>query len=194
MQHRGRTQKRDRRGIGYIEMVVSIALFSIIAATAANVSIALLRLARHEQLRAEVHQAAALGVEPIREAAKGANAVLASATIAGTAYTSSAQQVAFSLPAIDAQGALVNGTDMIGFRRDTTDPTLLITETQGAAGSVRHTGKATIARFVDTLTFRYNTSTPALATSLEVYLETAATDGTATIRAPLQTAVRLQNQ
>ncbi len=184
----------DQRGVGYIEMMASIALFAIIAMTAAEISISILRLARREQIRADLHKAAALGMEPLREAAKGANAVLATATIAGSTYNTSNQQVAFSLPPIDAQGVVLSGTDYIGFRKDTTDPTLLIQETQAASGSVRQTGKATIARFVDTFAVRYNTSTPALATGVEFYLETTALDGTTRIRAPLQTIVRLENQ
>ncbi len=190
-----RSKKQGQpRGYVLLELVVAAAVFAILAVAIGEMTVTLTRLYVREQALADAERKLATGIEPLREAAKGASAVVPNRTINGTAYVSGTSTVAFSLPAVDQNGALLSGTDYIGFRKSSADQTLLIEDTEAAAGSARHTGARTIAGFVDVFRVRYNTSTIAAADWVEFYLETKLIFGSNTARVPLVTRIPLENR
>ncbi|TAL19160.1 hypothetical protein EPN90_04270 [Patescibacteria group bacterium] len=184
----------DQRGLTAVELTVAAAVFTLLALAIAEMTAAVIRFNTREGAAADVERRTAGGIELIREAAKGASAVLASATVNGTPFTSGTSTVVFSLPAINAAGALLSGADLIGFRRDPGDNTILLEEIEAATSSVRRTGRYTIASFVDVFRIRYNTSTPANSTLVEIYLETKEIAGNAAIRSALSTQSKLENR
>ncbi len=181
------------RGYVLLELVVAAAVFAILAVAIGEMTVAMTRLYAREQALADAERRLAIGIEPLREAAKGASAVVPSRTINGVAYVSGTSTVAFALPAVNQSGALLTGTDYVGFRKSSADPTLIVQDIDAAAGSFRRTGTRTIAGFVDAFRVRYNTSTIAAADWVEFYLETKRVFGGNTARVPLVTRITLEN-
>jgi|GEM_PF-6294701 len=186
--------RTDERGGLLLELVVVTAVVGILSLAIGEMTVALIRFERHEALTAETQRRAATGIESIREAAKGANAVVTNQTVNGQTYVSGTSTVAFALPVVNSGGTILAGNDYIGFRRDAADPTLLLQDIQAAAGSVRRTGTFTIASFVNAFRLGYNTSTPIEASAIKVYLETGETVGSSTARFALSTWVLLENK
>ncbi len=190
---RGR-RDRDKRGATTLEVVAAMAILAIIITAIAEMTVSLLRFRDVEALRAEIERRATTGIEPIREAAKGARAILATGTVNGIAYVSGTSTVAFSLPAAAASGALLGTTDLVGFRRQTPTSSILLEDVEAATGSRRITGTYVTAAFVDAFRIRYNTSTPADADLIEIFLETGASLYGREFRYPLMTRILLENR
>lgn len=182
------------RGSLTLEVIVVAAVMAVISVAIGEMTVALVRFDAREQAIAETQRRAAAAIESVREAAKGADSVVTGQAIDGHLYYSGTSTVAFSLPATDSGGALISGHDYIGFRRDSSDQTLLVEDIQAATGSSRRTGSYTIASFVREFRLGYNTSTPTDANLVQVYLETGETLGNATTRFPLSTWVLLENR
>lgn len=186
---------RNDNGVTFIETIVAIFVLVLLTLAIGEMTIATIRLTSRQSELSETQRAAGIGIEPIREAAEGANTILATQTINGTLYTTSSSTVVFDIPAIDASGNLVSGShDYVAFTRSAVDNTVLVRATQAAAGSVRISRTDTITPFVSALHFRYNTSTPVDATTVEVFLETSRTVQGATERTPIGALIRLQNK
>lgn len=186
---------RGARGITFVDTIVAIFVLILLALAIGEMTIATIRLTSRQSELSETQRAAGIGIEPIREAAEGANTILATQTINGTLYTTSSSTVVFDIPAIDASGNLVSGShDYVAFTRSAVDDTVLVRATQAAAGSVRISRTDTITPFVSALRFRYTTSTPADATTVEVFLETTRLAQTVLERTPIGTLIRLHNK
>lgn len=178
-----------------VETVVVVAVTALLATAVAEMTISLHRFTAREGNLSETQRHAILGLEPIRTAALAADKIVASRTILGTAYTTGATAVVFSVPTINAAGNLVaNSTDYIAFARAASDQTKLIRATEAAAGSRLATRVDTIIPLVGALNFRYATTTPSAATSFEVTIGTAQTILGFTQKTPITTVITLGNE
>jgi len=114
---------------------------------------------------------AVFAVRRISDAARGAADVVASRTINGTAYTSSASSLVLQLPSLDSSYNVIAGTyDYIAFYRDATATTKVFTDTEPGSGSIRVGGKRLMSAYNQTMTFRYNNAAISSADRVSVYL------------------------
>ena len=181
------------KGYLLVELFVAFTVIALLSIVVAQTTISLVRFYKRQMALVDVQRRSTIGIELLREAAKGAEEVLASRTINGIPYVSGTSTVAFVLPAIDSDGDLLAGTDYIGFHRDSSNPLLLKQNIDADPSSVRNDGISTIATFVDVFHIRYNTSTPADADHIEFYLETRSQEQPE-IYSPLMTNIELKNK
>lgn len=185
---------RSKKGFSIVETVVVVAVTAFLGLAVAEMTISLSRFTQREGNLSETQRHALLGLEPIRTAALASDGIVASRTILGTAYTTGNAAIVLSVPTINAAGDVVaNSTDYIAFARDAVDATKLIRATEAAAGSRLVTRVDTIIPLVNSLNFRYATSTPTAANSFEVSVETEQTILGFTQRTPITTVITLGN-
>lgn len=148
---------RDERGVTVMETLVIIVVMTVIMLLVTQIFALSYDVFYKQGARIEVATDAALAARAIAEAARGATRVVDAATINGTAYASSADTLVLELPSVDAASDIIVASfDMVAFTRDATDPSLLIVDTEAAAGSARVSGTRVLAEDATALVFRYN--------------------------------------
>jgi hypothetical protein len=121
-----------------------------------------------------------------------ADAVVASRTVSGTAYTSGSTTVIFELPAINSSGDPVsNAYDYAIFYASTT-AAYRILDTNGS--SARTAGTKKFSDYVSNLTFTYDNGTPSSATNVIANLTTLSVVKQETLSSHLKQQVYLRNQ
>ncbi|MEA3272518.1 MAG: prepilin-type N-terminal cleavage/methylation domain-containing protein [Patescibacteria group bacterium] len=147
------------KGFTIIEITIVIAIAAIAMLTVGSLFITQWQLYRSESAIAEIKAQNMLAQKTITSAIEESFNVMSSSTINNVSYVSDENTIVLKLPAIDSnQDIIPDNFDYVAFERDGTNPTLLISDTETDATSIRPSGKKTIAQFVSTLNFGYNDS------------------------------------
>ncbi len=185
---------RDERGISIMETITVIGVMAIILMIVTQIFAASYDVFIKQAARVDNETGAILAARAIGDAAQGADAVLASATINGATYASSVNALVLKIPSIDAAGNVVAGSfDDVAIYRDAATPTKIFTDTAPAAGSRRPSGKHLVTAYNQTLAFRYNDPDVALATRVQVFIVNQQTKRSTTLTTNAWTAFFLRN-
>lgn len=174
------------RGVTTLELAVSMAVAAIIFTILGAIFIAQGRYFAIEDAIAETQYNAFQIVDTVGLYALSSSGVIGSRTINGTAYVSGTATLILELPSIDAGGDIVPAAyDYVAFSRSASDDTRFVVDTDADAGSARVDGTRLPGSLVDKLIFRYNTTDPAAATAVELYVRTSKDARGRTVLMPL---------
>lgn len=174
------------RGSTILELAVSLAVAAIAFTILGAIFIAQGRYLAIQGAISDTQYAAFQVVDTFGLYASSASSVVASQTINGRAYASGTSTVVLKLPSIDSSGAVIANTyDYAAFGLYQGDAAKFMFDIQAAAGSSRLSGQFIKAALVDKLIFRYNATTPANASAIDLYVRTTETARGQVIRMPL---------
>jgi prepilin-type N-terminal cleavage/methylation domain-containing protein len=174
------------KGLTLLEVMVSMGIASVVFAILGGIFLAQGRFFAIQDAVSETQVHAFRAVDATGLFMNSAKRVMASQNINGTAYSTTSTMVVLELPSITASGGLIGNTfDYVAIGLESATSTLFVYDLQAGAGSDRQPGKFTMAQFVDKVIFRYNTVTPADASSIDLYVRTMKEARGSTIYAPL---------
>lgn len=186
---------RDERGVSLFETVIVIGLMVMITFIETQIFLSSYTVAAKQGARGTNDIGATLLAQDLSTFARGADAVMASQTVDGTSYTSSASALVLEMPSIDASNNIIAGShDYMAFAPSATDPTKIFVDVQGAPSSKRITGKRLITANNSILIFRYNDTPIQNANRVSVYLENAQTIHGVTLTTHASTSIFLRNK
>lgn len=162
------------RGMTLMELIVAIALSSIVAMVLGGVFLAQSRFYALQDAISETQLDAGRALDTAGLFLSSADSVLTSQTINGHAYATGTNTLVVRLPSIDASGDIVVGSyDYAAFGLDPDDVANFMYDIQASANSARVSGKFVKATLVDKLIFRYNTVSTTAASIIDFYIRTA---------------------
>jgi len=145
--------------------------------------------------KADNSTSAVLAARTISESARGAMEILATYTINGTVYTSSADELVLKVPAVDDTGNIViDSYDYIAFYRDGTDPTKIFSDIEPDANSYRYPGQKLVTAYNAAMVFRYDNPDIASATRVSIYIRNAQVVRNTNLEAEAWTSIFLRNR
>ncbi len=182
-------------GVGALEVIVAIAIGTIIFLVVTEVIISNNILYRSFSSTIEVNQSASFPLERVRALVTGAKRVLANKTISGTTYVSNKDTLVFELRSVDAnQNIIVGSYDAFAITRDPLNTSKLVSIGAVATGSARNGLKTELASLVDEVIFRYNNPTPSEATLVDLFLAVKQTSAPSEPRAISGLTFKLRNK
>lgn len=171
-----RSLHTHRSGLTLVELLITITILGFIVVTVGSIFIDTSRFSSDEQLRIDVGESASRVIGPLDVALREGKAVLASAVINGTTYTTDADTVVFSLPSIDGGGATIPTIDdtavitLDGSNAANPIARLIISPT---SGTFRQAQDGSAVDHVKDLYIRYTTDNPIDAQALTVTVQVA---------------------
>ncbi|MFA5134055.1 MAG: type II secretion system protein [Patescibacteria group bacterium] len=178
-----------KRGFTLLEVVIVLAIFTILAVVISSLYIYHSNLYRIEEAAGDIKMQKTIFIKNFRETAEIAIAVEAERSIDGILHQSSSSTVIFKLPSIDEnKNILTNLFDYSVFYKSNKN---LYMETEADPASIRKNIKKKISDSADSLVFRYNSATPASASLVGVSL--FLTRGTL-FKEEISTSARLKNK
>lgn len=189
-----RTTRRPPHGISLIELMVAMAVMSVMLLIVSQIFIADYNLVQGQVAHTDTVVGTMLATRAISTMARGAVGVMATQTINGTSYTSSTSTLVLKLPAINATGDVINNTyDYVAFARDGSSPTKIFADVQAASGSARISLRRLITAYNSQLAFRYNAADITKATRVQIYLVNSEAYRNSTLTDSAWTALYLRN-
>lgn len=189
-----RSTRRPPCGFTLIELMVSMAVMSVLLLIVAQIFIADYDIVEKQVAITDTDTGTILATRAISSMARGAIGVVAAQTINGTPYTSSASTLVLKLPTVNSTGDVIGNTyDYVAFARDGSSPTKIFVDVQAASGSVRLSLRRLITAYNSQLVFRYNAADITKATRVQVYLANSETSKGATLTANAWTALFFRN-
>lgn len=174
------------RGTTLLELAVSVAIAMMGFMILGAIFIAQGRYLAIQNAVSDTQYAAFQVIDEFGLYAGSAQSVVDSQTINGRSYVSGTNTVILKLPSIDASGTIIsNSYDYVAFGLFQGDASKFMFDIDAATGSDRLNGQFVKAQLVDTLIFRYNATTPANATAIDLYVRTAESARGQLIRQPL---------
>ena len=173
-------------GFTLLELVVTIAIAGIIFTILGAIFLAQMQFFAIQNAIAETQVHAFRALDTTGGFMSSADAVVAGHVINGTTYSSTDTIAVLELPSIDSTGNIIsNAHDYVAIGEDPANASQFMFDIQAAPGSTRLNGKFSKAQLVDKLIFRYNDSTPANATAVDLYIRTSENARGRTITTPL---------
>lgn len=164
---------RVRRGATLMELAVSVAVSALMFTILGAIFVAQGRFVAIHDAIAETQVGAFNALDAVGLYASGAEAVVASRTISGTAYTTGDDLVILRLPSIDSNDDIIGATyDYVAFGLDPSASNTFIVDLDADATSARSDLKRTSTDLVDKVIFRYNTVDATAADVIEAYVRT----------------------
>lgn len=186
---------RDQRGQTLMEALTVVGVMAIIMMMVAQIFSVSYDVFIKFSARSDNETSAVLAARFLSDITRGADSVLTSRTINGTAYTTSSTVLVLRMPTIDASNNVVPGTfDYVAFYRDGTETTKIFYDMDAATGSQRVDGKHLVTAFNQALYFRYNHSDVTRANRVQVYLVNYQTKRGAAITTKGWTAIFMRNR
>ncbi len=183
---RSRGVKRAPQGLSLLEAMVAMAVASVVFAILGGIFLAQGRFFAIQDAISETQVHAFRSVDATGLFMNSAKRVMSTQTINGTTYSTTTTVIVLELPSITDDGGLIGNTyDYVAIGLESATSTLFMYDLQAGAGSSRRQGKFTMAQFVDKVIFRYNTVTPADASSIDLYVRTMKQARGRTLYAPL---------
>ncbi len=159
---------KKQSGLTLLETVIAISIFVVSAIVIVSLFIYHTKIFKIEESLSSLKIHKSLFTRNFNEAGEAASAVASSQAIGGNQYISSTSTVIFKIPAIDADGNLLaNFFDYVIFYRDNSS---VFMETEAASGSRKKSGQKLLASATENLIFRYDSATPAGASSVSSFL------------------------
>ncbi len=184
----------DERGVTLMETLVVLAVMTTIMLLISQIFLSTFDVYAKQVARIEADTGTVFAARSISDLARGANAILASATIDGTLYETSATTLVLELPAADVDGALIPASyDRIAFARHPSESDVVISATDPAPGSARFAGTRVVTRNNAALVFRYDDPDPTQASRVSLLLINDVTVRGQTYDSPAWTSLTLRN-
>lgn len=170
--------------------IMTIVLMILSQIFAINYDFTLKQLARNDDDMGAIAAMRRLG-----DVTRGAISVATQDVINGTTYASSSDVLVLKLPAMDASGDILPAVfDRVAVFRDATVSTVIRTDTDAAAGSVRQDGKRLLTAYNDTMTFSFNDPSIDKATRVSVFMINSQVVRGRTLTTRAWTSVFLRNR
>ena len=174
-----------------MEILISTVVVGLIAVVLFNIYKGYDTVFTVQQVRAEVNGSAREIADEFKKTALQANTILISHDFSGVTYGSGATTTVFKVPSIDGSGDIIAGTyDYMAFYASSTDAYKV---TDAADASARASSTRHLSSTVYTLTFTYNNSNVALATSTDIEIRTQKIVRDQTFSAHIHETARLRN-
>lgn len=179
------------RAFTFIEVVITVALFSLLTLAITELYIMYGRITLFQQSSIAVVLGGSSIVDTVHTAGLQALQVVATHIFSGVEYNSGTTTALFELPAIDASGAIIpNAYDYIGIATSSTSAYRLV---DAAQGSARVSGEKRLTDVLEALRFTYDNPSFPLVTSVTVDATTSATVRGDVTQTHLRGSVYLRN-
>lgn len=186
---------RDARGFSLMEAITVIGIMTIVLVMVDQIFAVSYDVYVKQAARSENENGAVLAARTISELARGADQVLASKTVNGTAYTTSSDALVIETPTLDSSNNLVAGShDYIAIYRDGTVTTEIWSDTEPAAGSKRVSGKKRITANNTLLKFRFNDPDVTNASRVSMYVVNTQTKRSTTLTTKAWISMFMRNK
>lgn len=174
-----------------IEVVVTIALFSILVLGVSELYLAFGRTITQQNATIRVTLGGSALMDAVRSAGLQAGHIVAAHTFSGMSLTSDSTTALFELPAVNASGSIIANTyDYIGIYASGANAYRV---TDGAPGSVRLSGRKVLTDALDALSFTYDNSSFPAVTSFTAEATTSAAVRGQTMQTHLREHMYLRN-
>lgn len=175
----------SRKGFTTLELVMGLGLFVILSTgflALANLYSSYSQLLPQSSLAAQVRRLHQLTIEDMKKETRQAESILANYTVDSTTYTTGTTTLVLRLRSIDTSNNIISGIfDHLIYSTNTSTPPIKLSKrVVSGAGSRRGSANLILNEAVRSIIFTYNTSTPSLATKVQLFLETSKTIGTVT--------------
>jgi hypothetical protein len=157
-------------GFTLIEQVLSLFTLVIVMAIVGNLFIVGSRFSADEATRIEVGESAARILSTVDDTLREGRAIIASATINGTTYTTGKDVVVLTLPSIVNDQPTGSNDTVVIYRDAATNQ--LIQRTAADPSSSRVSGPVQVGTDVGQVYFRYTTNDPTSSTAVTVLVGT----------------------
>ncbi|MFH2062660.1 MAG: hypothetical protein ABIJ46_00700 [bacterium] len=185
----------EERGFTLMESVAVLGVVTLLLTLVIQVFMVSYSAYRKQSTRAENDAQAIMATRLISEAARGADEVLATATVNGTEYSSSASELVLKLPSVNTDGNVIEGEyDYLAVYRDDGDDSRIYVDTEPNAGSYRPSGQKLLTSDNDWLIFRYDSPNVAEASRVSVFLRNAKTARDTTVISESWTSIFIRNR
>ncbi len=172
-------------GITLLELIVSISIMSLVILVVVNIFIGTSRFNTDEQSRILVGDEATRVFSTLDQTLRQGKAIVASAIINGTTYTTNGTTVVLTLPSIVAGSPSPTQTDIAVVRWDSSSEQIQLITAPDPSSS-RAAGTAILTDGVSDIYFRYTSDDPTVSTTVEATIITSAPVNNSSFR---QTAV-----
>jgi prepilin-type N-terminal cleavage/methylation domain-containing protein len=174
------------RGTTLIEMLITLSIMAMSFVILGGVFLTQGRYLAIMNATSDVQYQSFQALDTFGLFASSASAVVASRTINGRSYQSGTSTVILALPSINSSGAVIQGlSDYVAFGLYQSDRTKFMYDVDSATGSARLRGQFLKASLVEKLIFRYNATTPAAASAIDLYIRTMESARDRVLRMPL---------
>ncbi len=180
------------RGFTLIETFIVIALSTIAMVALTNLFLIFNSVYGYQQAFMAAAGSAGGAMNAFEAAVLPADQVLASHTFGGTTYSSSANTLVLSLPAVDSSGNIIAGTeDYVAFYSSSTN---LYRLTAAGAGSSRISGQKQLSTTLSSITFTYDNADFTKVTNVTADITTQSQFKQQTVQGHLNEQLYLRNK
>lgn len=179
-------------GMTLVEMLVSIALFSMIMLSLCGIVVSYYKLFDVQKASINVGTTAHATLDAFERAGRSADAVVASHRFSGVTYATGQNAVIFEIPSVDVDKQIIPGIyDYIALVASGTDVYQI---SDAWNRSVRPSGMWHLSDVLSSLVFTYDTPNPVSASAVTAEVSTAGTVGARTLSTRLTERVYLRNR
>lgn len=177
---------KARRGATLLELTVSMAISAIMFTILGSVFIAQSRFVAVHDAISETQLGSFNALDATGLYTASAKQIIASATLNGTAYTTSTELVILEIPAIDSNDDIIDATyDYVAIGLDPSATNTFIIDFDAHVSSDRRDLSRKITSLVEEVIFRYNTVNTTDANTIDLFVKTSRETRGITVRTPV---------
>jgi len=180
------------RGFSVIEMIIVIAISVILLLAVVEIYVTYSNSYLYQNASINTSSSAAAFLNEFNDMSLQADAIVASRTVSGTAYTTGSTTVIFEMPAINSSGDVISNTYDYAILYSSSTSAYRRLDTN--ASSARTAGTKKFSDLVSNLTFTYDNASPTSASSVTADISTKAQVKQENFTSHLKQQVYLRNK